>query len=90
MSEKYNIQNKIDEFYHRKCLEDQKYSNMTKKEVLTEFNLFNCFYYTTKYFSRISEIARICDVLNLTLQDLKEDCEKLNSSKNENVGSSNK
>lgn len=82
MKKEYNIQQKIDEFYYKKCLESQEYRNITKEEFLREFKLFNTYYYPEKFLSKISNIVKFCEVLNLTLKDLKEDCKKFNGNAN--------
>lgn len=87
MTKQYIIQQKIDEFYLKKCLENQEYRNMKKEDFLKKFNLYNVCYQFKKSFPKISEIVRICHDLNLTLKDLKKDCEKFSSSKNENMES---
>ena len=82
MKKHYIIQQKIDDFYLKKCLENQEYRNMKKEDLLKKFNLYNVYYQFKKSFTKISQVVRICHNLNLTLKDLKEDCKKFNGNAN--------
>jgi hypothetical protein len=81
----YIIKQKIDEFYYRKCSESTEYRNITKEDFLKEFGLHNIYYNLNKSFPKISKIVRTCDILCLTLKDLKEDCKKFNGSEDESI-----